>query len=214
MPSKLSVYNGALLALGERKLGSLSENRPSRRRLDSVWDGDTGVLYCLEQGLWNFAMNTVELTYSPSVTPAFGYIRAFDKPTDWVRTLYLSDDEQFINKKLDYEDHGAYWFANYDTIYARYVSKSTDWGLDLSLWTANFTSYVEHYFASKIAKATTGSDSERDRLVGLAERELKKARATDATNETPRSPPPGSWTQSRRGSRSSGDGGSNSNLIG
>jgi hypothetical protein len=42
MPSKLSFYNSALLALGQRKLSSLSENTVSRRRLDSVFD-DGGV---------------------------------------------------------------------------------------------------------------------------------------------------------------------------
>lgn len=47
MASKLTVYNGALLVLGERKLASLSESTPSRRKLDTVWDDD-GVKHCLE----------------------------------------------------------------------------------------------------------------------------------------------------------------------
>jgi hypothetical protein len=76
MASKLSIYNGALLALGERKLSSLTEARGSRRRLDSVWD-DGGVKSCLQAGFWNFAMQSIELTYSPSITPAFGYRYAF-----------------------------------------------------------------------------------------------------------------------------------------
>ena len=142
MASKLSVYNGANRILGERKLASLTENRASRRRLDSVWDGDTGVLWCLQQGLWNFAMETIELTYSPSVTPAFGYTYAFDKPTDWVRTARVSDDEGFCGR-LDYKDQVDYWFANPDTIYVKYVSKAVTRGLDLSLWTPNFTDFVE-----------------------------------------------------------------------
>lgn len=103
MASKLSLYNDANLILGERKLRSVSENRPSRRRLDTVWDGG-GVRYCLEQGLWNHAMETQALSYSPSVTPAFGYIRAFDKPEHWRRTALVSTDEQFIDKLVDYVD--------------------------------------------------------------------------------------------------------------
>lgn len=214
MASKLSIYNGALLILGERKLASLAENRAPRRRLDTVWNGDTGVEYCLQQGLWNFAMNTVGLTYSPSVSPAFGYIYAFDKPTDWVRTARVSDDPQFINCRLDFEDQAAYWFGNNDTLYVKYVSKDVLYGLDLSLWTPAFTSYVEHHFAAKIAKVTTGSDTERERCEVLAEKRLRAAKNIDAMDESVKFLPPGSWALARRGPRSRSDGGSNTRLLG
>lgn len=214
MASKLSVYNAALLILGERKLNSLSESRASRRRLDSVWDGDIGVLYCLQQGLWNHAMCTAELTYSPSVSPAFGYSYAFDKPTDWVRTALCSDDENFCNLRFDYRDEGAYWLANPDTIYVRYVSKDTDYGLDLSLWPPNFTAYVAHHFAAEICLATTNSESKKAELDKLVKRKLNGARAHDAMDETPQSLPAGSWSRARHGGGGSNDGGSRSRLIG
>jgi hypothetical protein len=213
MASKLSVYNSALLAIGERKLASLAETRPLRRRLDSVWD-DNGPQFCLQQGCWNFALKTVELTYSPSVTPAFGYTYAFDKPTDWLRTACVSDDEQFINRRFDFEDQAAYWFANPETIYAKYVSKDTAYGMDLSLWTPNFAEYVAHHFATKICKVTTGSSTERDQLMAMTKRLLSKALTTDAMDESAQFLPRGQWSQSRRGNRGRSDGGSNSNLIG
>jgi hypothetical protein len=216
MASKLSVYNGALRILGERKLASLSESRASRRRLDSVYDGDTGVLWCLQQGMWNFAMETAEITYSPSVTPAFGYSYAFDKPTDWVRTARLSDDEGFCNLLFDYEDQVNYWFANPDTIYVKYVSKATTRGLDFSLWTPNFTSFVEHHFAQSICMATTQSAEKSANLEAIVKRKLLTARATDAMDEAPKLKPAGSWSRARRGGGGGtmGDGGSSSNLIG
>jgi len=214
MASKLSVYNGALLAIGERKLGSLTEDRASRRRLDTVFDGDTGIVYCLQQSMWNFAMNTVELTFSPSVTPAFGFRYAFDKPTDWVRTALVSDDEQFCNKRFQFEDQAAYWYADSDPIYVKYVSKDTQFGLDLSLWPANFTNYVEHYFASKIVKATTNSTTDSEALEAKVERLLRRARGTDAMDESPKFIPPGTWSQARRGGGGRGDGGNTGSLIG
>lgn len=214
MASKLAVYNAALHEIGERKLFTLSEARAPRRRLDTVWDSDTGVSFCLQQGLWNFAMETVELTYSPSITPAFGYRYAFDKPTDWVRTARLSDDAQFCNKQFDYEDQGAYWYADTDTIYVKYVSKSTSLGMDLSLWTPNFTRYVELYLASRIAKAETGSSTDRDALMKMADKKLLVARATDAMDESSKMLPAGSWSRARRGGGTRGDGGSNSRLTG
>jgi hypothetical protein len=213
MASKLSVYNGALRILGEEKLASLSESRTARRRLDTVWDGDTGVLWCLQQGLWNFAMKSIELTYSPSVTPAFGYSYAFDKQTDWVRTARCSDNEQFIGR-FDYRDEADYWWANCDTIYVKYVSKDTSYGLDLSLWTPNFTSFVEHHFAQSICMATTQSEAKTTELEKAVKRKLNLARSVDAMDEASESLPPGSWSQSRRGRGTRGDGGSTSNLIG
>lgn len=215
MASKLSVYNGALLIVGERKLGSLTEDRAPRRRLDTVWDGDTGVAYCLQQGLWNHALQSVRLTYSPSVTPAFDFRYAFDKPVDWVRTALISDDERFCNKRFEFEDQGAYWYADTDTIYARYVSKSSQFGLDLSLWPPNFTTYVEHHFASKIAKVTTNSNTDKESIEQKTDRLLRKARGTDAMDESPKFIPAGTWSQARRGAGTGRrDGGNTCNLIG
>ncbi len=213
MASKLSLYNGALRVLGERKLGSLTEDRAPRRRLDSVWD-EGGVKYCLEQGLWNFAMNTISLTYSPSITvpDGFPYTFAFDKPEDWCRTALVSDDGCFINKGFDFADEAAYWFANPDTIWVKYVSDDANFGGDLSLWPQKFLAYVQQYFAWKICKSTTNSNTDKEQIAKDMKKALTDARATDAMNESPKRLPPGTWSQSRRGARRSNDGGSNSQL--
>src|SRR5688572_27983577 len=133
MASKLSLYNAALAVIGERKLASLTEARAPRRRLDTVWD-DGGVKTCLQAGYWNWAMRAAELSYSPSITPAFGLRHAFDKPEDWVRTWLVSRDDRFTEELHGYEDEAAYWYADLDTIWVRYVSSDTSWGMDLSLW--------------------------------------------------------------------------------
>ena len=83
--TKLLIYNDALMICGERKLASLTEDREPRHLLDHVWDNN-GVDACLEQAQWHFAMKTVRLDYDPSVTPEFGYNRAFEKPSDWIIT--------------------------------------------------------------------------------------------------------------------------------
>jgi hypothetical protein len=198
MPSKLSVYNGALLALGQRKLSSLSENTVSRRRLDSVYDDD-GVKACLEMGLWNFALNAIELTYSPSVEPDFGLKYAFDKPDDWVRTALVSQGGCFREQMLRYEDEGRYWYSDLDTIYVKYVSSSTSWGMDFAKWPASFTTFVEHYFAWKIAKATTNSDEDAESMERKWKRFLIQAKAKDAMNEATRFAPRGKWARARSG---------------
>lgn len=213
MASKLALYNASLTKhLGERKLASLSENRAPRRRLDTVWDAG-GVTACLEAGAWNFAMRSISLTYSPSVTPAFGYTYAFDHPSDWVSTFLVSNDESFANLEVDYVDEGSYWYGHDETLYVKYVSSDVAYGLDLSRWTQSFTEYAEAYFAHAICKATTGSQSETDALEATRDKLLRIARSRDAMNEQVRKPPSGSWARARGGSRNA-ERGNRGRLIG
>src|SRR3546814_6155120 len=111
--TQLSLYNGALRLCGEAKLANLTEDREPRYVLDDVWD-DGALRHCLQQGLWNFAMRTVEAEYSPSVEPSFGFRRAFDKPTDWVRTAAMASDEYFRCPltSLGARDGGGFWFRS------------------------------------------------------------------------------------------------------
>lgn len=212
MPSKLSVYNGALREVGERKLASLSENREPRRVLDSIWDDDA-LKTCLAAGQWNFATNSIELTYSPSITPAFGYTYAFDKPDDWVRTTAVCSDENQQCPLLHYKDEGDYWYADLDTIYVSYVDSGTSYGGDYGKWPANFTRYVETWIAARICMSLTQNQSKRDNLERDAEVWLVKAKSTDAMEDPTKFLPEGSWSRARRG-RGNRERGVRSRLIG
>jgi len=77
---QLGLYNMACTLCGERVLASLTENRESRRLLDQAWtDGNGGAIqFCLEQGLWSWAIRSMAYTYSPSVQPLYGYQYAFN----------------------------------------------------------------------------------------------------------------------------------------
>lgn len=212
MPSKLSLYNGSLRELGERKLSSLSENREARRVLDSIWDDDA-IKTVLASGQWNFATNSIELSNSPSVTPAFGYEYAFDKPANWVRTVALCQDEYFNSPLVRYQDEGAYWYADLDLIYVRYVDSGTSFGLDYSKWPPNFTRYVETWLAARACMSLTQNQTKRDNLERDAEVWLTKAKSTDAMDEATKFLPEGSWVRSRK-FRGTGDRGKRSRLIG
>lgn len=216
--TKLKLFNLALIEIGERELASLSADEEPRHVLDSVWDSGELVDYLLQQGHWNFASRTSEITYSPSVEPDFGYRRAFDKPSDWIRTSMLSADEYFSRPLDQYEDEAEYWFADVDTIYVKYVSNDNAYGNDLSLWPPAFTRWVTVYLASRICERLTQNASKAKELKEAADPEsrsptlLIQARSIDAMNEPTRYPPSGSWARSRRHGR--GDRGSSNRLIG
>lgn len=211
--SKLSIYNGALTILGERKV-TLTENREPRYKLDDVWDNDF-VDRVLEMGLWKFAKRVVELESSPSVTPSFGFQYAFDHPTDFIRTIALADDEYFDHPLTRYENEASWWFADVDKIYVAYVSNDSQWGNDFSLWPGTFTKMVEHYMAMEVAPRLTGIKISDEVLEKKFERWKRKAKATDAMEAPAKFPPKGGWARSRQGFRSGqSDRGNRSQLIG
>ena len=213
MTTQLELYNGALLELGERRLVALTDETEARRALDDVWNGGSVKDYLLQQGHWNFAMRTVELTFSPSITPGFGYQYAFDKPDDWVRTSGISSDEYFNTPLNAYYDEQAYWFCDYETIYVRYISNDSDFGYDMTRWPPSFVRWIEVYLASRIATRVTGSTSIRDDLYRLQSRMLTEAKSHDAMNDPAGFAPSGSWVRSRAGSGSS-ERGNRRSLIG
>ena len=212
MTDKLSLYNGALTILGERKLADLTENREPRYKLDDIWANDL-INRVLQHGQWNFAARSVELQASTSITPSFGYQFAFDKPTDFIRTLGVASDESFIQPLTKYLYDAAWWFADIETLYAQYVSNDSQFGADFSLWPANFTEYVEHYMAYKVAPRLTGLDYSDTVLQGKMKLALREAKATDAMESPIKFPPKGNWASSRQGF-GTGERGNRNQLIG
>lgn len=151
--TKLSIFNIALFACGERALADLSEDREPRRLLDEIWTrGGGGVIrYCLEQGLWSFAMRSALTDSTPSIAPPFGYTYGFDRFDDMCRLVDISSDEFFADGNFLYAYEARYIYANTDPIYVKYVSDDQDYGGDLSLWPETFTLYVGHYMATQLA---------------------------------------------------------------
>jgi hypothetical protein len=198
MTDRLSLYNGALQIIGNRKLTSLSESRESRRTLDTVWNAGA-VKYCLEQGLWQFAARSMQMDYDPSFTASFGYSYAFAKPSDYVRTAKVCTDEDLQCPLLYYTDEVGYWFADLQTIYVQIVSNHADYGGDLSGWPESFRLFVEQYLAWKICFRLTKSRTRTEEIKQDMRRALIDARSKDAMREPVKFLPKGSWSSARMG---------------
>jgi hypothetical protein len=196
MTDKLRLYNSTLMRLGARPLASLSENRKSRRVLDAIWDNDF-VKRILEKGQWNFAVRTYQSTYDNTVTPAFGYEFAHEKPSDWVRTIGVSANENFNPPFNDYEDERSHIYANYDTLYFRIISADQFYGGDLSLWPQSVVEYAELEFAALACKPITDSDVAVAELRKQADRVRREAKAVDGMNGPSKRMPMGSWASAR-----------------
>jgi len=215
MADQLSIYNGALTIVGERKLANLSENRPNRYKLDDVWDNDI-IDRMMHLGMWNFAARSVELQADNSVTPSFGHRFAFQKPeSDFIRTIQVCYDEYFVLPITRYTDEGQWIFCDTEQIYFQYVSSDNEFGADFSLWPPNFTEMVEHYMAYKAGPRMIGLDISERTLESKWERSLLKAKSSDAMESPAKFSPKGGWAHSRQGFRGGrGDRGNRNQLIG
>lgn len=195
MATKLSIYNSALRALGERRLSSLSEDRSSRRELDDAYD--RVLANCLEAGFWNFALRTVELEASTDVVPEFGFNYAYEKPEDWVRTYKMSANERFDPPLEDWNDEQSYIFCDIEPLYMRYVSNDDGAGMNLTAWPASYETFVELSLARAVCLNVNSSETRNEGLF----KDLKKAKADalakDAMNQAVEFPPTGTWVQSR-----------------
>jgi hypothetical protein len=177
MVDKLSIYNGALRELKETPLASLTENRPIRKTLDTAYD--EAVRFCLESGIWTFAMRDASITQSG--TSSIGYDYVFTKPSDFLKLAGIWSDSSFKTDIDDqYDEYGDSWRADYTTIYIKYVSNHTSYGLDLDKWTGGFIAFVQKYLAFLIASTSTNSDGIKKQMFELAEDAKNKALELDA----------------------------------
>jgi hypothetical protein len=180
----------------------LTEDREPRRVIDSLWDD--AVQFCLAQGLWDHGGRSIEANSVPSVEPTFGFLYAFTKPDDWVRTngVFASGDEG--SPLVDYVDEAGYWYANIAPIYVRYVSNDATYGYNIGKWPATFAAYVRAHIAAEICQSLTESKASVEGLRALEHRRKGEAKGIDAMNGPARFAPEGSWVASKRGSSGGG----------
>jgi hypothetical protein len=199
MASRLEVYQGALRLLGPHQLASLSEVRPERLKLDEIWTG--AVQYMLEQGMWNFAIRTVELANDENEDPLFGYDYVFSRPDDYVRTVAISDDPTFRATFERYEDEQDRWYANCQPLYVRYVSNDEAYGFNVGAWRQAFSKAIEAYLAFESGLPISGDRGNRNDMLGLFKERLAKAKTLDAVDERVQLTKPGRLTASRLAGR-------------
>ena len=206
--TRLKIYNGALLICEERPLATLSDDIESRHALDEVWN-DSGIRFCLEQGQWKFAMKAAKMTYDPAISPDWGYRHGVAKPTDWVTTSAVCQDEYFREALQQYADEVGYWYFDLEDIYVKYVSDDAAYGMDLSKWPGTFIDFVKGYFASRVIARISGGDENRiGRVMKIADRNKFEAKNRDAMQGPTTFPSRGSWLKARLGPGYRSDGGS------
>lgn len=155
MATKIQIYNHALLMMKERRLASLTEDRESRRTLDEFYDQI--LQFCLEAGMWKFAMRSASLTQAGA--GAYGFTYVFNKPSDFVHLFMAGTTADFDPPMVyEYVDEGTVFYANTSPLLIRYSSNDASYGGDLTKWPQGFAQYVAAELAAWTAYPITGNE--------------------------------------------------------
>jgi hypothetical protein len=147
------IFRMALAELGDPDINP--------RVLDEVYSD--AVNYCLEQGYWNFALSTAQLSTQGAVTQ-FGYTHASLKPSGWTRTVRVSDQTSYWPPLENYEDARSEIHSTAAPLYMVYVSNTATAGLRLAEWPDAFAQYVAGELARRVCRRAKLPEKECEKL--------------------------------------------------
>ena len=187
-----TIYNGALMILGQDKLPAGNTDHPNRVKLDtSVAEGAVSTV--MEDTEWQFGITSVKIEQDISVAPLWGHPYAIEKPSDVQRIAGLFIDEYMQVPLKDYKDEGTYFFCNYTEIYFKYVTTS------FIVTPADWPQYFLRLVSAQLAKDTAPGIAPAliDHANQTYEDRKSKAMSNDAQQSPPRILANGSWLRSR-----------------
>lgn len=200
MATKLGVFNEAALILKQRPVASLSEQTPTRVIFEQAWAPT--LEYMIGVGRWHFGARTVALEKEDAAVPEFGFANYFAKPEDYAGLVWISASPYGMPTLNDYSEEGAYWAADCNPLYMKFISSGATYGGDLGKWTPHFTRAVAYELADRTAGSLTkASANDLERLAKMKERALHKAKSLEAFNQPSDRPTPGQLVQARAGRR-------------
>ena len=195
MVTRLDLYNQAFGFLGPVRLTSLDENRPDRRELDAVYSKTKQAM--LEQGIWFFALRTIEWQADLDVEPLFGLPYAYSFPTDYVRLRHISNDQRQEIEDHTFKREGQYFYSEYQTLYLTYVSNDDAFGGDLGKYTQLYADAFACDMAERSSLPIMQDRGTKADLQGTAVRLLAKAKKVEAVDERVKFKPISSFVASR-----------------
>lgn len=197
MATKLSLYNEALRAIGELRLSSLTEDVEARYVLDDAWQDAVELVFT--EGYWNFATRTATITADTGQTPIPGFTFVFAKPPFWLRTITISPNSLF-NIEANYRDENDRFYANFDTLYIRYISSEKAADEHVESWPPSFARVVSACLAMECGRRISGSESNAEAMAAQYRDVLAAAKNKDALDQSKMILRPGNWARAMRGS--------------
>lgn len=193
MPSETDIANVALVLIGANRVANISDSQPLNDTYTEVRDA------LLRSHPWNFATKRQKLAQS-STDPVYEFDHAYPLPSDWIRTISVSDTEigrSTVLYRTEIVNGQRAIVSSSSEIYIRYVYRVTD----PNLMSEDFRIALEKSLAKVLAIKEAGSRSLHELYAAEARQALNAARSTDAIDSFPELRPRGAWASSRSGYR-------------
>lgn len=172
MASKVGICNRALQHLGAPPLVSLDDDHPNARRCNVAYEPRRDAL--LRAHPWSFARARTILA-AETTTPAFGYDKQFQLPSDFARIIGPTTD-------LDCQIEGRKLLANDSSFNLVYVRKVEDEGEFDPL----FAEALAADIAYNICELVTQSSTKKQDVGAFYEEMIREAKRTNAIERVAR----------------------------
>jgi len=190
----LSIFNDALLILGLDTIITVDDDSDRRFKLSQALSAGI-VADLLEDTGWLFAYTTTKISYDTAIEPSYGYARAFNKPTDFLRLDGIYQDEYLKNPLRLYHEEGDNWYSEYDTIYINYASSNHV--TDTSGWNSYFKRLVAARMALDAGPSLRAEGADVDNAKEQYADRKAEAKANNAVAKPPKIFAQGSWVGGR-----------------
>lgn len=195
MASKTGIINGALRRIGGSRITSIDDGSTNANYVMDIYDDLLDDL--LRSGEWKFATTRASLSRLVA-TPTFGFDYAYALPSNWLRTVRISDNDAGVST-FDYQEETLssqkVILASRENVYLQYVYRETD----PNQWSADFRMAMIFALARDLAVPVASSGNLQARMAVMADRWLAKAKSSDSMASFPTRRPLGSWATSRGG---------------
>lgn len=190
--TRTQIANMALGHIGTYRINAYTEDSNEAVAVREVYERVK--LDLLASAPWDFAIDQQQLG-RVGATPVTRYTYAYNKPTNWLRTVALSEYSDMGIPLLEYRDIAGTIQTNAEYVFMEYVSSAAG----EEVFSVPFVTAFTFGIAVECCKKINASDQQKDYLAKQFDREKVKALMLEAMHQPPIAIPPSSWATARRG---------------
>lgn len=174
--SKVQIANVALSRLGQTSINALDEGTEQANLVRNFWDHTREFLLHLHP--WNFAIKREQLARLAS-NPLSGYDYQYALPTDNIRTLLVTSDEDDTNYIEDYRVEGGNILTDSEEVWLKYVFNNDV----VATWPPLFREVFASRLQVELAYPITKAANVIDQATALYLDALRKAKNVDGQQD-------------------------------